>query len=158
MLGAVFLLLMAGAPVPFAGTAELPGLVDAIRRLAPPKPKFFLIGGDLVYGHPLNRQVQGTWVGRMACLWTTDNATLLLRTPDLDPVRRKAVLAARQRDREILVEDIAHSRPDVIVVEDDRWNRWISEHVDVTAVLRAYREVERAEGARVLLRRDASRS
>ncbi|MBV9636680.1 MAG: hypothetical protein JOZ40_18835 [Methylobacteriaceae bacterium] len=153
--------LAAGVLVIVAGIAmmwlqvnhETAGLVEAARRVAPPNPKVIVIGDRLGLGHPLTRELGGRWVGRQCSLWITDYAETLLQDEPPDAGRRSRIESYVKFDYDMLREDIIANRPDLILVENDRWRGWIVRHDELARLLQSYREADRFEGVSILLRK-----
>jgi len=120
------------------------GLIEPIRRISP-HPKMLLITSDLSVGHPLVRQVGGTWVSRVARLWITAGVIHRLQHETLAPGTKATLLAYAKRDLEMLVEDIRRQQPDVIVMENEQfdWDNWAASQPELAEELKAYRVAER---------------
>jgi hypothetical protein len=119
-------------------------LIEPIRRISP-HPKILLITSDLSVGHPLTRQVGGTWVSRVASLWITAGVIHRLQHETLDPGTKAKLIAYAKRDLDMLVEDIRRQQPDVIVMENEQfdWDNWAASQPDLAEELKAYRVAER---------------
>jgi len=119
-------------------------LIEPIRRISP-HPKMLLITSDLSVGHPLVRQVGGTWVSRVASLWITAGVIHRLQHETLAPGTKATLLAYAKRDLEMLVEDIRRQQPDVIVMENEQfdWDNWAASQPELAEELKAYRVAER---------------
>jgi len=129
-------------------------LIEAVRAVAPARPKILTISADIALGHPLTRELGGLWVDRLCSHWITANGDdLLAAEPDMAPQRRAAIEKWMAFDRAALVEDITTRRPDVILVEEGWWQRWSGKQGDVAAALSSYDEVKSVAGVAILLRR-----
>jgi hypothetical protein len=119
----VFLPLLIAAPAMFgagkllADEEEQPGLRAEIARVAPPHPRVIALAPQLDYGHPVTRQLGGTWVGRPNAVWLSAFAGHLLRG-EQDPVRRARLEDYRNKDMLGFAQDVRAGRPDVIIVAD----------------------------------------
>jgi hypothetical protein len=127
--------------------------IRAIKR----HPKMLAITADLAFGHPLVRQVGGTWVSRVSAEWITSGAVARQLTETLDPATKARLAAYARRDRAMLTEDIARNRPDVIVVQPSPikgfdWMTWARSDRDLAAQMAAYRPYAIVEGVRILRR------
>lgn len=117
-------------------------LIEPIRRVSL-HPRMLMISPDLAIGHPLVRQLGGTWVGRTGHLWISAGAfeRLVKEKPDAETAAALRRLAAR--DRDMLVEDIRRNRPDVILIERGVFDWYAFAHADpaIAAELAAYTEI-----------------
>jgi hypothetical protein len=106
-----------------------------------PHPKVLAIGPDIALGFPLTRDVSGAWVGTPMGLWITASIDYLMRKTTPNEATRGRYDAYLRFDRETLVADIEKKRPDVILVENDKWRAWAFAHDDVAAALADYAPV-----------------
>jgi hypothetical protein len=113
------------------------------------------ITSDISLAYPLVRQVGGVWVGRVCSNWITTGVVLRRRSETLDAKTAARLDAYEAFDRAMLVEDIARSRPDVILVEklSFDWEAWARSDLRLREQLDAYREVETLNGIMILQRR-----
>ena len=129
-------------------------LNEPVRRLVP-NPRLLVISSDISVGHPLVRQVGGTWVGRVGSLWVT--AGVLTRIDrevlDADTARKLAVYA--ERDRATLEQDIRQNRPDIIVIDRVAfdWEAWARADPGLAEQLAAYRAAASLDRHVILQRR-----
>jgi hypothetical protein len=136
--------------------ADYSALAAPIRALKP-HPKMLAITADLACGHPLVRQVGGTWVSRVSAEWITGGVLLRRLHETLDPATEARLEAYARRDRAMLTEDIARNRPDVIVVQASElkgfdWLDWARSDPALAAQIAAYRLFATVNGARILRR------
>jgi hypothetical protein len=118
-------------------------LIEPIRRLSQ-HPKMLIITSDLSVGHPLTRQVGGSWVGRVASLWISAGVFHRHMNETLDPGTKAILLAYAKRDRDMLAEDIRRQKPDIIVIEREYfdWDEWARSEPAIAEELKAYRVAE----------------
>ena len=129
-------------------------LAAAIRTIKP-HPKIVQFSVDLSVGHPLTRQVGGVWVGRAGQLWMTLGAEFRRDSEKLDAETAARLEAITAYDRQLLAEDIARERPDVILVQRSRgfdWMAWANADPAMAAQIKAYR-ADRTVDDMVILRR-----
>ena len=128
-------------------------LNEPIRRLAV-NPRLAIISPDIAVGHPLVRQVGGTWVNRVASLWVTAGVITRTRQEALDADTAKRLAAYAERDRAALVEDIRLNRPDIIVIDRTAfdWEAWARADTALAEQLAAYRTATSANGYTILHR------
>jgi hypothetical protein len=131
----------------------------AVRELAE-RPTVLAIAGDIAVGHPLVREIEGTWVGRLPNQWMTFGALVRLEQSRSDAGLRERLLPFAERDRRMLVEDISRAKPQVIVIErgEDDWGEWALSDPELAAVLSDYRPVRRAGGVEIRVRANEGRS
>jgi hypothetical protein len=152
--------LLAGATYLWMNFAvDCSALAAPIRALKP-HPKMLALTADLAYGHPLVRQVDGTWVSRVSAEWITAGVMLRRLNEMLDPATDARLEAYMRRDRAMLTEDIVRNRPDVIVVQPMQgldWLAWTKADPALAAALAAYRLYATVEGVRILARAGAEK-
>lgn len=119
------------------------GIAQAVRALKP-HPKLLTLSIDLSVGFPLTREVEGTWVGRLASLWISGDVWHRLLTEDLDGDTLAKLKAYAARDRRTFTEDLARGRPDIILVDHRQqvpWADWIRSYPPLAEQMKAYRKV-----------------
>ncbi|MCC7348117.1 MAG: hypothetical protein IT538_12020 [Variibacter sp.] len=118
------------------------GALAAKVRALQAHPTMLIISSDLSLGHPLVRQVEGTWVGRPGHLWITGAAYQQLVENKPDPATKAKLLAYVKRDRDMLVEDIRRGKPDIIITERHifDWYAWAQADPLIAEELKNYRE------------------
>jgi hypothetical protein len=133
-------------------------LVGPIRALTP-HPKILALSADLATGHPLTRQVEGTWVSRVSAQWITAGVHLRRMSETLDPAVDARLEADAARDRAMLTEDIALNRPDVILVQLTNrfdWLAWARSDPALAAQMALYHPYMTLDNVLVLRRADSS--
>lgn len=135
---------------------DLSALAEPIRKIKA-HPKIIAITSDIGIGHPLTRQVEGTWVGRVASLWITTGAKLRQKRETLASDVQIRLAALAERDRVMLAEDIERARPDIILIERPAfagydWKAWAEADPAISRQLKAYRELETIDGIAILSR------
>lgn len=141
-----------GADKLLSNAEEHPGLRGEIARVAPAHPRIIVMARQLSYGHPVTRQLAGTWVGRPNALWTATLAGYLLGDVR-DPARRARLEDYRRRDLIGFVEDVSVGRPDVIVVEDKGTREWALKQPETANVLDGYEKTGQAEEIEIWTRK-----
>jgi hypothetical protein len=91
-------------------------LAAAISKLAP-HPKLLALGFVLRFGHPLTRDIGGTWVGHVPCLWMTGGAMVMKDRVGDDATLRARADAYFERDRLTVAQDIETQRPDIVLIQ-----------------------------------------
>jgi hypothetical protein len=125
---------------------DMRALAEPIRKIKP-RPKIIAITSDIGVGHPLARDVGGTWVGRVGSLWITTGVLIRKKHEKLDPDVEARLTALADRDRVMLAQDIERNRPDIILVERANfagfdWKAWAEADPAINRQLKSYREVE----------------
>jgi hypothetical protein len=133
-----------GAAPQLADLEEHPGLRAAIAGVAPARPRLIAMARQPDFGHPVTRQLGGTWVGRPNALWTASFADHLLRDAPDDATRAR-LEAWRRRDLAGFVEDVRKGRPDVIIVEDRGTREWVLKQPEAAGALDGYERTAQAE-------------
>jgi hypothetical protein len=134
--------------------ADVASLAAKVRPLSP-HPTMLAITSDISVGHPLVREMGGVWVGRVCSNWIANGVLLRRRFETLDAKTAARLDAYEAFDRAMLVEDIARSRPDVILVEKAYfdWDAWARSDARLREQLEAYREAGAVTGIVILQRR-----
>lgn len=118
-----------------------PKLATAITEVAPPHPKIIALSRELATGHPVTRNVGGTWVGSRAGLYI---AGIAHDQGLQDPIRA----AGFHRDLDDFVGDVERNRPDVILVDRED-KAWLPKQPEIARVMGGYRPAGRAGGIEI---------
>jgi len=108
--------LLFGAQAMVVDREEYPGLVQAVKGFGLNHPKIAVLAEQVDLGHPLVRQVDGQWIGRQNCLWTSYAGRTLLNA-GMDDERHALLKTYIRADEEALAEDVLKGQPDLILVE-----------------------------------------
>jgi hypothetical protein len=134
-------------------------LAAPIRALKP-HPKMLALTADLAVGHPLVRQVGGTWVSRVSAQWITVGVMLRRLNEHLDPATDARLEAYLRQDRAWLAEDIGRNRPDFILVQPLSrfdWLAWARADPVLAAEIAVYRPYATVDGVLILSRGGAEK-
>jgi hypothetical protein len=82
-----------------------------------PKPTLLEIGTIGAVGHPLVREVNGTWVGRLGANWVYLTAELRMTTENLDEPTKAEMNRLIDRELDVIAEDIVQQRPDIVLIQ-----------------------------------------
>lgn len=107
-----------------------PNIAAAITQVAPPHPKILALSRELTTGHPVTRNIGGTWVGSRAGLYV---AGLAHDQGLTDPV----AVAAYRDDITGFARDIARNSPDVILVDRED-KAWLMREPEIAGAMRDY--------------------
>src|SRR5206468_72432 len=106
-----------------ASIQPMPGLAQAVTRVAPPRPSVITLGPDLLTGHPLVRNVNGRWAGSRAGMYIAVAAHSELSAGHPDP----RLLRWYRADVDAFVKDVQRERPDVVLVDARPELAWLRE-------------------------------
>jgi hypothetical protein len=133
----------------------IPGLAEAVTRVAPPRPSVITLGPNLLTGHPLVRNVSGRWAGSRAALFIAAGAHARLPAA---PAAAKANLRRwYEDDLAAFAGDVQRERPDVILVDARPELAWLSREPVVGAVTAPYARRARVGDVEIWVRRQSSR-
>jgi len=155
-MAAFCVLLTAASAYWFSINAETPGLMEALHEERVSRPELLAIAGDIAIGHPLTRQLNGSWAGTSCSLWVTEYADRMLSSVAVDA--RTASILARYKtaDRDALLRDIARNRPDVVLIDGQHWHDWAMSDPAIRTSLAAYRRDKTVNHVEIWLRRHPS--
>ncbi|MGJ0509913.1 MAG: hypothetical protein ACR652_22860 [Methylocystis sp.] len=122
---------------------EHPGLRAELARVAPAHPRLIAMARQLDFGHPVTRQLAGTWVGRPNALWTASFAAHLIREAP-DEATRARLEAYRRRDLAGFAADVRAGAPDAIIVEDKGTREWVLKQAETAGVLEGFEKTGEA--------------
>jgi hypothetical protein len=120
-------------------------VASAIRRVAPAAPKIIALSPQLTTGHPVTRNVGGTWVGSRAGLFTASGALYV-------GMKEPAVRLAYSEDIDSFAADVAKTKPDVVLVSIPA-KHWLMREAAIARTMRAYRPAAVADETEVWVRR-----
>jgi hypothetical protein len=129
----------------------IPGLAEAVKRVAPPRPSVITLGPDLLTGHPLVRNVDGRWAGSSAGLYVAAGAHPQI--PHAHGERRARLLRWYAADIDSFAEDVKRERPDVILVDTRADFAWLRKEPRVQGAIAGYRPRARVGDVEVWVRR-----
>jgi hypothetical protein len=134
---------------------SLTSLVAPIRQIKP-HPTMLAISYNIGVGHPLVRQVGGTWVGGNPSLWITGGAEWR-RAHQPTPEERAELDRYVALDRAMLVDALRNRKPDVIVIQKVPmdFEKWARADREIDDLLKPYREAV-TTSEMLVLRRDGS--
>jgi len=133
----------------------LDSLVAPIRQIKA-HPTMLAITHDIAIGHPLVREVEGTWVGPVPCLWITAGAKWRLTRQESTAEERARLERYIAFDRGLLIDALRRRKPDVILIqkEPSDWVAWARADREIADLLRSYSEAVTTNEILVLKRRD----
>jgi hypothetical protein len=119
-------------------------LAAAITEVAPPHPRIIALSGQLATGHPVTRNVGGSWAGSRASLYF---ARLAHDQGLSDPI----VADAYRKDIHDLAADVARNSPDVVLVDRED-KTWLMREPEIARAMRGYVPRSRAGEIEVWVR------
>ncbi|WP_369725261.1 hypothetical protein AB8Z38_11970 [Bradyrhizobium sp. LLZ17] len=141
---------------------EFPPLEQRIQSHAK-HPRLLTITDHLALGHPLVRQIGGTWVGSSCAQALTAGAILAENSSQPTQAERAKLDGIMDFERRQLLADLRNARPDVILVDTYLqssvpfdWLAWANSDPELQTELHRYREVEDVGRVRIFV--DQSRS
>jgi len=121
-----------------------PKVAEAITEVAPPHPKVIALSRELTTGHPVTRNIGGTWAGSRAGLYT---AGLAYDQGLHDPI----AVQAYHQDIHDFAADVAGNSPDVVLV-DRKDKAWLMREPQIAQAMRGYSPRSRAGDIEVWVR------
>jgi len=117
-------------------------------------PKILVLSGEAAIGHPLVRNVHGTWVSRQENLWVREFVRLTREDHAVDPTTDARLKDYLALERRWLIEDFRNTPPDIVLVDNlrDHWGDWARADGEITELLKPYRLVTTVRGIDVLSR------
>ncbi|WP_108520207.1 hypothetical protein [Bradyrhizobium algeriense] len=159
--GAMFVvaLIFANACLWFNASVDMRQVQDQVARLGP-RPKILVLSAAAVIGHPMVRELEGTWVSRQEAFWVREivRRAQMDGTIDSEMAARLAGYVARERAG--IVEDFKKQPPDVVVIDNENsdWGNWVAADPELSALLKPYIPVNNINGIEILRRADQARS
>lgn len=136
---------------------DFPPLEQRINALAK-HPKLLTIGDHVALGHPLVRQIGGTWVGSSCGQLLTAGAILVQNSSQPSQAERAKLDGIIRFERRQLLADLRNGRPDVILVDSYLqgtvpfdWLAWAKADPELDMELRRYREAEDVGRVRIFV-------
>ena len=121
-----------------------PKIAAAVTQVAPPKPKIIALSRELMTGHPLTRNIGGTWVGSRAGLYV---AGLAHDQGLRDPIAAEGY----RQDLHGFAADVARNVPDVILVERED-KSWLMRQPEIAVTMHGYRPAKRVGDTEIWVR------
>jgi len=118
-----------------------------------PHPRLISITADIAVGHPLTRELHGTWVGSDCSQWISAGVMTLEHRGGLSDAQRARLDGLMVQDRQRLTHDITTGHPDVILISTNRdWIGWAMADPALAVALAAYHPVETVQGVAIWAR------
>lgn len=141
-----------GTFVAFNASFTVRGLEARVAQLGP-HPRVLALSGEPGIGHPLVRDLKGSWVSRQQALLVHDYVARL--RPHAKTPQAIALLDAyAARERANLIADFRRTPPDVVLIDNltDNWGEFVANDAEVKALLAPYRLVTTVGGIDILKR------
>lgn len=115
-------------------------------------PTILAITAEPGLGHPLVRELHGTWVSRQQGLWVEAYLKYMRQHGMIGPQGDPALDAYATRERSMLIEDIHRIQPSVVLVDNltGKGSAWLRSHPDVSGLLSDYQLAETINGIDIL--------
>jgi len=134
-----------------------PPLERRIQALAK-HPRLLTITDHVALGHPLVRQIDGTWVGSSCVQLLSAGAMLLQNSSQPTQAEQARLDSIIDFERRQLLADVRNGRPDVILVDTYLqgsvpfdWLAWANSDPELQTELSRYREVEDVGRVRIFV-------
>lgn len=142
---------------PAPGFPPLAARIEALAK----HPRLLTITDHVGLGHPLIRQIGGTWVGSSCAAQNlAGSAILRLNNSQPAPAEQAKLDSIIQFERRHLLADIRNGRPNIILVDTYLlssfpfdWLAWANSDPELQAELSRYREVEDVGRVRIFVDR-----
>ncbi|GLH77629.1 hypothetical protein SSBR45G_25370 [Bradyrhizobium sp. SSBR45G] len=128
-------------------------LPEVLAKLKP-HPRLLVLSGEAAIGHPLVRDLGGTWVSRQENLWIREFVRLTRERTSVDAAADARLNGYLALERDWLIEDFRKLPPDLVLVDNLRngWGDWARADAELQQLLRPYRLIETVEGIDILER------
>jgi hypothetical protein len=144
---------LVAAALAFVGLSEAyhwailpdPAVASAVERLAPPSPKVIALSPQLTTGHPVTRNVGGTWAGSRAGLFTASGARFV-------GLKDESTRRIYREDIRSFENDVRKNSPDVVLVLTST-KSWLIREPEIARAMRGYRYAETAGDTEIWLKR-----
>jgi hypothetical protein len=125
-----------------------------------PRPKILMLSAAAVIGHPMVREVGGTWVSRQEAFWVREVVRRALKHGTIDQATADRLAGYVAHERAGLIEDFRKQPPDVVVIDNQNsdWGSWAAADPELSALLKPYVPVKNINGIEILRRADPARS
>jgi hypothetical protein len=137
----------------FNTTVHVGPIEQAVARLKP-HPRILVLSGEAAIGHPLVRDLGGTWVSRQENLWIREFVRLTRERTTVDAATDSRLNADLALERKWLIEDFKKLPPDIVLIDDlrDRWGDWARADAELANLLKPYSFVGSVDGVEILRR------
>jgi hypothetical protein len=125
-----------------------------------PQPKILMLSAAAVIGHPMVRELGGTWVSRQQAFWVREIVRRALKDGTIDQATADRLAGYVALERAGLIEDFRKQPPDVVVIDNQNsdWGSWAAADPELSALLKPYVSVKNINGIEILRRADPARS
>ncbi|MGY4625987.1 hypothetical protein ACVWY3_003743 [Bradyrhizobium sp. USDA 4486] len=136
---------------------HFPPLKERIEALVK-NPRLITITDHVALGHPLVRQINGTWAGKSCVQMLAAGAMMQQKNAQLSQGERAKLDGIIDLERRQLLADLRSGRPDVILVDTYMlssvpfdWLAWANSDPELKVELSHYREVEDVGRVRIFV-------
>jgi hypothetical protein len=137
----------------FTGNVDVRPIEAQVARLGP-RPSMLVLSAAAVIGHPMVRNLEGTWISRQEAFWVREvvRRTQLDGTIDSGTAQRLAPYVARERAG--IIADFSRHPPDVVLIDNQNsdWGDWARADPEISALLEPYALVQTVDGIQILRR------
>jgi len=154
----VVALIFANACLWFNASVDMREVQDQVARLGP-RPKILMLSAAAVIGHPMVRELEGTWVSRQEAFWVREIVRRARLHGTIDSATAARLEGYIARERAGIVEDFTKQPPDVVLIDNQNsdWGNWAAADPELSALLKSYIPVNNIDGIEILRRADQAR-
>ena len=154
----VVALIFANACLWFNASVDMRQVQDQVARLGP-RPKILMLSAAAVIGHPMVRELEGTWVSRQEAFWVREIVRRARMHGTIDSATAARLEGYIARERAGIVEDFTKQPPDVVLIDNQNsdWGNWAAADPELSALLKSYIPVNNIDGIEILRRADQAR-
>ncbi|WFU17036.1 hypothetical protein [Bradyrhizobium sp. CB3481] len=155
----VVVLIFANACLWFNASVDMRRVQEEVTLLEP-RPKILVLSAAAVIGHPMVREVGGTWISRQQAFWMREIVRRALKDGAIDQATADRLATYVAQERAGIIEDFRKQTPDVVVIDNQNsdWGKWAAADPELSELLKAYVSVKNVDGIEILRRADQPRS
>jgi hypothetical protein len=158
--GAMFVvaLIFMNACIWFNASVDVRRVEEEVTLLGP-RPKILMLSAAAVIGHPMVRELKGTWVSRQEAFWVREIVRRARLNGSIDQATEDRLAGYVARERAGLVEDFRRQPPDVVLIDNQNsdWGSWAQGDPELSELLKPYVPVQNIDGIEILRRADQAR-
>ncbi|MET0720628.1 MAG: hypothetical protein ABWY64_07310 [Tardiphaga sp.] len=145
--------IFANACLWFNASVDVRDIEAAVTRFGP-HPKILMLSGAATLGHPMVRDLEGTWVSRQEALLIREIVRRARQDTTFDAATSARLDAHVARERDGLVADFRKLSPDIILVDnrDSDWSGWAAADPELSELLKPYVLAQTIRGVDILRR------
>lgn len=137
----------------FNGSLDYSPLEAEVARLGP-RPKLMVLSAAAVIGHPMVRDLDGTWISRQEAFWVREIVRRAKQDGSIDAATEARLAPYLKRERDGIVADFRNNPPDVVLIDNQNsdWGDWVRHDPELSALLKPYLPVRTIDDIEILRR------